>query len=90
MGPSPARNSDLGLHRVGIMGDGRVQGFVQAAVRLGEGMWLLRIEIGASGTNEDLRLVKVSGTDSSSGGIRTTEWSRIDDDPDHPLPSPAS
>jgi hypothetical protein len=65
-------------------------GFVQAAVRLGEGMWLLRIEIGASGTNEDLRLVKVSGTDSSSGGIRTTEWSRIDDDPDHPLPSPAS
>lgn len=65
-------------------------GFVPAAVRLGEGTWVLGIQIGSSGTNEDLRLVKVSGTDSSAGGIRTTEWIRVDNDPDHPLPSPAS
>jgi hypothetical protein len=64
--------------------------YVPPSARLGHGTILLRIEVAGDGTNATLRLIKVSGTDSAPGGIRTTEWSRVDDDPDHPLPSPAS
>ena len=64
-------------------------GGAPARMRLGNGTILLRIEIGAARTNEALKLVKVSGTDTAPGGIRTTEWTRVDDEPDHPLPTPA-
>ena len=62
--------------------------YVPPNARLGHGTILLRIEVAADGTNATLRLVKMSGTDTSPGGIRTTEWTRVDDEPDHPLPTP--
>jgi hypothetical protein len=61
-------------------------GYRPAIMRIGDGSILLRIEVGADGTNDTLSLVKVSGTDNSRGGITTTHWTRVDDEPDHPLP----
>lgn len=63
-----------------------------ADLYIGTGTLSLEIEIGAEGTNADATLRKVDETDSADFaagyGLDVTTWTRVDDTPDHPIPSP--
>ena len=59
---------------------------------IGTGTVRLRIEVGAGGTNANVTLTKVSGTDAQGFAaafpIDVTTWIRVDDTPNHPIPGP--
>ncbi|MGH2488352.1 MAG: hypothetical protein ACRDFR_01865 [Candidatus Limnocylindria bacterium] len=63
-----------------------------ADLYIGTGTLSLEIEVGAEGTNADATLRKVAETDSPDFApgysLDVTAWVRMDDTPDHPVPSP--
>jgi hypothetical protein len=62
-----------------------------ADLYIGTGTLSLEIEVGGDGTNADVSLRKVDETDSADFApgysLDVTTWVRVDDTPDHPIPS---